>query len=421
MTIEQLFAKFRFVFWGRTFLEDNRHNNTSYYEFDEIIALSNQSISKEANEKSFGYLQKCFNEKQWLFGHLNYDLKNETEELESSHQAFNQFPEIGFFRPEVLMLKKGVWTVLINETPWNDEELLRLFQKKTDSKNQTLVRSAKLLRQPIKEDYLKSVNRIKKHIQRGDIYEVNYCIDFSGEYEQMNSVALFHELGQQSKAPFSVYYKNNEQLLICASPERFLKISGTSILSQPIKGTIKRGADSFEDERLIESLRKSEKDIRENVMIVDLVRNDLSRSAKPSSVKVNEFCEVYSFGQVHQLISTVSAEIEPDSQRAEIIRKAFPMGSMTGAPKIRAMQIIEEQEVFKRGLFSGSVCFMQPNGDFDSNVVIRSLFINEKEKTFQFAAGSAITHYCSAEEEYHECLLKAGVFLRLLNIPFESE
>ena len=245
------------------------------------------------------------------------------------------------------------------------------------------------------------------HIQRGDIYEVNYCIEFGVKNIEIDPLLLYQSLNQVTEAPFSVFYRSKGKYLLSGSPERYLKKEGNKLISQPIKGTIKRGVDKKEDETLKKQLLNDPKERAENVMIVDLVRNDLSRVASKGSVKVEELFGVYSFKTVHHLVSTISCSIDESVHPIDAIKATFPMGSMTGAPKISAMELIEKHEDFKRGLYSGAFgCFL-PDGDFDFNVIIRSIMYNKKLKTLSFPVGGAITAGANGTQEYSECLLKA--------------
>ncbi len=261
------------------------------------------------------------------------------------------------------------------------------------------------------EEYLQTVEIIKNHIIEGDVYELNLCIEFFIEKLELNPLEAYQELCKISKMPFSSFLKitvnDSEKYALCASPERFLKKTGNKLISQPIKGTVKRGLTQEEDEELKNYLRTSEKERAENMMIVDLVRNDLARSAEIGSTHASEMFGIYSFQQVHQMISTVEATLHKDKNWSEAIKNAFPMGSMTGAPKIKATQLIEKYEKTKRGLYSGSVGYITPNGDFDFNVVIRTLFYDSFSKYASFQVGGAITYDSEPKSEWEECLLKA--------------
>ena len=269
-------------------------------------------------------------------------------------------------------------------------------------------------------EYIHSVEKLKEHIRKGDIYEINFCQEFFAENASIDTTEIYKNLNAISGAPFAAFCKFDTHYLMCASPERFLQKRGNKLISQPIKGTIKRSENRETDDQLKNELLHNEKERSENVMIVDLVRNDLSRIAKKGSVNVDELYEIYSFKQVHQMISTVSCEIENTVSFTEILKSMFPMGSMTGAPKISAMKLIEQYESTKRGLYSGAVGYISPEGDFDFNVVIRSILYNSENKYLSFMVGSAITDKAQAEQEYEECLLKAKAMFQALRItPFD--
>jgi para-aminobenzoate synthetase component 1 len=265
-----------------------------------------------------------------------------------------------------------------------------------------------------KDLYQEKVERMLEYINKGDIYEANFCMEFYAE-TMINPLEKFFLLNDISKPPFAAYLKNNNNFLLSATPERYLKKENNKIISQPIKGTSKRFADFEKDEISKNNLALDPKERSENIMITDLVRNDLSRTAKKGSVEVEELCGIYSFLQVHQMISTITSIIDDQYSELDVIKNSFPMGSMTGAPKISAMKIIEELEDTKRGLYSGSVGYFTPNGDFDFNVVIRSILYNSKNNYVSFSVGSAITALSIPELEYEECLLKADAMMKVLN------
>ena len=266
-----------------------------------------------------------------------------------------------------------------------------------------------------KEEYLSKIRNIKKHIQAGDVYELNYCIEYYAENTVINPELIFKRLNNINRNPFSVFLHINNHYALCASPERFLRKEGCSVISQPIKGTIKRGGDKVEDDILVSKLKNSQKDISENVMITDLVRNDLSVTAIKSSVKVLDFCNVYTFDRIHQMISTISSNIEEGCHFTKILETTFPMGSMTGAPKIKAMELIDKYEKFNRGIFSGAIGYINPVGDFDFNVVIRSILYNSEKKYVSVGVGGAITIKSDEYSEYEECLLKIEPIIEALS------
>jgi len=353
--------------------------------------------------------------KDWMTGFLSYDLKNDVEKLESKNESALDFANLHFIIPELLIEFLPNETTVFAIDGFSIDSLNEMIHLARDKYIPETINSVNTIFHGHDEDeYLKHFDRLAKHIQHGDIYEVNYCLEFKSDNINIDPVSTYYRLNKQTSAPFSVFFKDNEHYLLCGSPERFLKKEGNSILSQPIKGTIRRGVDSKEDEELKEKLRNDPKEQAENVMIVDLVRNDLSRIATEASVKVDELFGVYSFKTVHQLISSVSCQSREELHPVDIIKATFPMGSMTGAPKIRAMQLIEDNEDFKRGIYSGAFGYFTPEGDFDFNVVIRSILYNENKKVISFPVGGAITSLANGSDEYHECILKAKAMKKAL-------
>lgn len=351
---------------------------------------------------------------RYIFSHLGYDVKNEIESIASENQIVNHFNAFDFWVAEaVIICKDDKLTYLFSEK--STTELKQLLQNLPEWNHQKAIENPlELIAKTDKKKYLDNCKKILQHIQLGDIYELNFCIPFTTK-GIINPAIVYQNLIELTQAPMSCFYRNNSNYLLCASPERFIKKEGDILLSQPIKGTIRRGdLTTEEDAQLKSELFNSEKERAENVMIVDLVRNDLSRIAQKGSVKVDELCGIYSFKTVHQLISTVSCQLKPQTTFSEIIRATFPMGSMTGAPKIKAMQLIEAYEDARRGLFSGTVGYIAPNGDFDFNVVIRSIFYNENLGELNLWAGSAITINSNPEREYEECLLKLQAMKEVL-------
>ncbi len=352
-------------------------------------------------------------EKDWLFGHLGYDLKNETEQLSSMNLDGINFPDCAFFVPEVViqLTEKGV-TIYSEESGAVIFEAIESFSSSiAEMQSGTL----KIKNRIPSEDYISIVKKLQQHILRGDCYEINFCQEFFAENAVIDPLSVYVSLVNISPNPFAALYKLNDRFCICASPERYFKKTGNKILSQPIKGTARRNLMSKElDELSRQNLLNSEKEKSENVMVVDLVRNDLSKVCKQGTVVVTELFGIYSFPQVHQMISTVNGELEDGVDWIDVVRSTFPMGSMTGAPKKRVMEIIERYEQTKRGLFSGAIGYINPDGDADFNVVIRSILYNAAAKYISFQAGSAITFYSDAAEEYQECLIKAEMIRQVL-------
>ncbi|OEK01232.1 hypothetical protein BFP97_06785 [Roseivirga sp. 4D4] len=344
----------------------------------------------------------------WLVGYLGYDLKNEIEKLTSTNVDRLGFPQTQFFNPTHLLHFRGNHLEIESKQEGILETILDI--------QVTLIESELTEPKPSvsKDQYLSNVDRLRQHIEEGDCYEVNYCQEFHGDVHRLNPIGLYHSLNAISPNPFSCLQKFGEHYIISASPERFMKKEGQTIISQPIKGTRPRSNNSNEDIRLKTDLRNDPKEQAENMMIVDLVRNDLARTAKTGSVKVEEIFGIYSFPQVHQMISTITSEIRDDIDAVEVIEKAFPMGSMTGAPKVKVMELIEKYENTKRGPFSGAAGYFDGSESFDFNVLIRSLFINQETGKYAFQVGGAITYDSIPEKEYEECLVKAKAIFALI-------
>ena len=321
-----------------------------------------------------------------------------------------------FFQPKKLFLFKDN-KVEIRYLKCVVDELetdLLLIQQINELTNQPLGNGIKIKLRIHKDDYFEKVNRILSHIHRGDIYEANFCQEFYAEGTSINPIETYKKLNAISKPPFATFLKLNDKYLMSASPERYLKREDNTVVSQPIKGTAKRSINAEEDLKLKQDLFKDEKERSENIMIVDLVRNDLSKTAIEGSVQVQELCKVYSFEQVHQMVSTIVSKVDDSMHSVDVLKRTFPMGSMTGAPKISAMKIIEKLEETKRGLYSGTVGYFEPNGDFDFNVVIRSILYNETNNYVSYSVGGAITSKSDPLKEYEECLIKAKAMREVL-------
>ena len=286
-------------------------------------------------------------------------------------------------------------------------EVAELFTTiKENNTNTNLSSSIKLNADTDRETYLENINTIQNLIQQGIFYEINYCVNFHNTFSNFNPYSTYLKLVKNTDAPFSSFFREKENYILSASPERFLRKKGSVLTSQPIKGTAKRGDNAEEDSIILNALQTDEKEISENVMIVDLVRNDLSKIAKKNSVNVDELCEPYTFKTVHQLISTVSCQLKKQISFSDIIQALFPMGSMTGAPKISSILNIHSLESFNRGIYSGSIGYLEPNGNFDFNVVIRTLIANMETKQISCSVGGAITIKSQPINEYEECILK---------------
>lgn len=414
--------KQQLLLWSQQFdavvwLDSNnyRHHQLQY---DAILAVDEFTSILSDYEDAFDKLkeyQSTIND--WIFGYLTYDLKNDVEDLSSANFDGLGFPDLYFFQPKKLFLLKGN-TLELHYLKMVDDEFeadLKAIQKCH------LERSRKVSDLPIKihlrihkDEYFEKVNTLLTHIHRGDIYEANFCQEFYAQNTQINPLETYTKLNKISKPPFATFLKLNNKYLLSASPERYIKKEGQTIISQPIKGTAKRSENADEDAKLKAALERDIKERSENVMIVDLVRNDLSKTAIKGSVEVKELCKVYTFEQVHQMISTVESKVSSDVTPIDIIKTTFPMGSMTGAPKISAMKIIEDLEETKRGLYSGAVGYVTPEGDFDFNVIIRSILYNETKQYVSYSVGGAITAKSDPLKEYEECLIKAKAMREVL-------
>ncbi len=390
----------------------------------ETIFLLNRNSSSEADLMAVGVQEEltvsagfeCFQalndflqkHKKWVFGFLSYDLKNQVENLSSKNHDGLEFPEICFIVPKVVysLTRDGGYEVIDTYDKEFSENLNPYSFLESESAAKKT--EASLTSRTPKEKYLNDVASLLNHIKRGDIYEANYCVEFYHEQFNLAPLATYKAANSATLSPYSAYFQNGDHHAICCSPELYLEKTGSTVVSKPIKGTIRRGADPQEDEELKRQLFSDKKERSENVMIVDLVRNDLSKTAKNNSVTVNELYGIHTFKTLHHMISTITSQVADEVSNSELLKSTFPMGSMTGAPKISAMNLIEEHEDAKRGLYSGAIGFFTPEGDFTFNVVIRSFLYNSKKKYLSLMAGSAITAQSVPEKEYRECLLKVS-------------
>lgn len=414
--------KTRILLWAQqydqiTWLDSNNYEQ-GHSSYQAMLAVDAFTSIKTDHHNAFEKLEEYQSlSNDWLFGYLTYDLKNDVELLKSRNFDGLNFPDLYFFQPKKVFLfsENEVELQYLNivddelESDWHD-----IMNTEIPVEDSIVERPIKIRLRTSKDNYFQQVDEMLRHIERGDIYEVNFCQEFFSENATIDPLKTFQHLNNISRPPFATFLKFDRHYVLSASPERYLKKEGNTVISQPIKGTAKRLSNPSEDQKMIEQLRNDPKERSENIMITDLVRNDLSRFATKGSVVVEELCKVYSFEQVHQLISTVRCEVADDLSSVEMIRNTFPMGSMTGAPKISAMKIIEELEVTKRGLYSGAVGYFAPNGDFDFNVIIRSILYNASAKYVSFSVGGAITAKSVPENEYEECLIKAKAMREVL-------
>ncbi len=395
------------------FLDNNQYHiqpNTQ----ECLLGAGVKTVFNPEKGTALNQLQKFIDSQKgkWLLGHIGYDLKNELEQQSSNHPDHIQFPDLYFFEPLILVRLNEKQLIIEADDP------MAVF----DTINNSVVKpsghfkktNATVKSRLQKEEYISIIRRLQQHILRGDCYEINFCQEFFIEQADIDPLSIYRELSDFSPNPFSALYRIDNKWLLCASPERFLKKEGKKILTQPIKGTSRRiPGDNKKDEQTKRELFFSNKDRSENVMVVDLMRNDLSKICEEGTVKVDELYGIYSFPQVHHMISTISGELKADISFSEILKATFPMGSMTGAPKKRVLELIEQYEKTKRGIFSGAVGYISPDNDFDFNVVIRSIMYNSAANYISFQTGSGITFYSDPEKEWEECMLKAEAIKKI--------
>lgn len=412
--------KEKLLYWAQQFREvvwlDSNFYPQNHTSFDAILAVDAITSLQTHYEGAFNALEEYQTiTKDWLFGYLSYDLKNDIENLQSQNTDGLQFPDLFFFQPKkILSFKENKLT--FHYLPLVEDEInedLRVInqQKVPSIKN---ANALKISARTTKQNYYNKVQQILQHIQRGDIYEANFCQEFFAKETPINPLETYLRLNEISRPPFATFLKVAHRYLLSASPERFLKKEGNTLVSQPIKGTSKRSNSKSEDQKIKDTLLQNKKEISENIMITDLVRNDLSKFALKNSVNVEELCKLYTFKQVHQLVSTITCKLPEHLSPVKMIKNMFPMGSMTGAPKISAMQIIEQFEDAKRGIYSGAVGYFTPENDFDFNVVIRSILHNKNTQYTSFTVGGAITTQSDPKLEYDECFVKAKALFKVL-------
>ena len=400
-----------------TFLDS--HTYTSPYTAIDCIAAvhptSYISLEKVDPTALDAYIEE--NKGAWIFAHLNYEYHNITKS--NSKVNLTGFPLAYLYTPAVTIELKGN-KVTIESVHDNPQIIFDQIHTLDFSSGGQTLSSTTITPLINKATYLDNIHKILALIRRGDFYEINYCQAFEAALKNVHPVNLYEALTALSPTPFACFYKNDCDYLLCASPERYLQKKGPHLISQPIKGTIKRNTQNEIDDKIqLETLQNSSKDKSENVMVVDLVRNDLSRICEQGSVEVSELFGIYSYPQVHQMISTITGKINDNTSFSEILEATFPMGSMTGAPKKSVMETIDLLEPTKRGLYSGTVGYINPAGDFDFNVVIRSIFYNSQSGKANYQVGGGITIYSDPEKEYEECLLKASAIKKVLS-PTDS-
>ena len=384
-----------------------------YGGFKPTLIVSNNSISID-QESVFDSLSKLIDQSDQakLYGFLTYELQEETHGIHNPKPSTIAWPKAGFFEAEYHIHLENDCIVIEGIDAQKACNSLKKFLRSTIT-DISQKEPIQLKSNTSKEAYINTVNALRGHIEEGDVYEINYCMNYEAEVGQFNPITTYLKLSEKSPTPFNVLLKWEDKYALCASPERFLKLQNNKLISQPIKGTAQRASTPALDEEQKNALRTSEKERAENMMIVDLVRNDLTLSSKTGSIQVEEIFGIYSFEYVHQMISTITSQLKEGLNPVASIKNAFPMGSMTGAPKKSALELIKRYETHQRTLFSGSIGHMNTQ-EFDFNVVIRSLFYDQQKKVINYQVGSAITYDSDPEKEYEECQLKAQAIIDIL-------
>ena len=357
---------------------------------------------------------------KWTFGWMGYDLKNSFIDFKNENLNTLGLPDLAWWEPEVVIRWNSCGRPEVVQGNPDCELALKGVSaiESQAEEDEVKVEAGQVVWAWEKEEYVEKFNAVRDLIQAGDVYELNLCQTLKTTAPAKASWDIFSKLYSKTKAPFSAYMQCGSSRVLSGSPERFLKRKGSKLISQPIKGTTARGATPEEDARLIDELRNSEKERAENIMITDLVRNDLSRVAQRGTVEVVDLCGIHTFETVHQMITEVNCELDPEAELSDILKATFPMGSMTGAPKLSAMQNIEALEEKNRGIYSGSVGYISPEGDFDLSVLIRSLFHNAETEELEASVGGAITFLSNAEDEYNECRLKADALMKAVESDY---
>jgi len=396
-----------------TFLPPNSNERQAYIAWGKKDAF----VLNENNLEDIQKLNHWLAEKTLpVFGYISFEAKKLFEKNTYKNVCSDGSEILYFFEPQHIWKEEnGTWKTLTEEEP-NVRSVIEDFIS-TYKKVEITGTEEKLVFEMRESEvsYVEKIQDILNHIQQGQYYETNFCMPLQADGELNDAFAHFSKMNNATEAPHAAYFNGDNLQLLCTSPERFIQKEGNKIISQPIKGTIRRGINSEEDEQNKGLLQSSEKERSENIMIVDLVRNDLSRIATKASVNVKSLCEPHTFKTLHHLISTVEAQLPSNITFTEILAATFPMGSMTGAPKISAVKHMEELEVLDRGIYSGSFGVIEPNGNFDFNVIIRSAVYNKEKKQTTIKVGSAITQASNAKAEYEECFLKAASTLSIFN------
>lgn len=367
----------------------------SYFEGDDTAALD-------------AYLNQ--NEKEYRVGFMSYPSRNS----QANPSEKIDFPTIGFFVPRYVVEidEKGTLTYLKGNKDNYSSRKIEDFLNHSKKENNNKIR---LQSQLSKSEYLSRIHALQTAMKNEDVCVAVFCQTFYAAQHKINPKTTYFHLNKRSKSPFSCFLQWDEKYVLSASPERFIKKEGNKLITQPIKGTARRGTTKSEDNRFKEELISSQKEREENTLVVQGIKDELAQIAYRNSIDVESFFQVHTFETVHQLISTISAELPSDITFGTLLNAVFPMGSMVGFPKVKALELLNKYENFDRGLYSGTIGYIKPNGDFDFNVVIRSILYDNERENIMCPVGGGITLQSSPEDEYNECLIKLKVLQDTLN------
>jgi para-aminobenzoate synthetase component 1 len=382
-------------------------------EYDFIVSLGSQKQFQSNNPINWDFFNTLEQQNCFLMGFISYAYNKDFWKISEKKSTIAPPANSFWFAPKYLIYKRKEEKefVIYGENP--SEFYHSILQSQIAPLESSPEFKHEFLPLLSKEKYIHTIEKIREDIKNGEYYEINYCQEFISNKFNSDPFLIWEKIRNSNKAPFSAFFRHHSFFSISLSPERFLKRKANILLSQPIKGTAMRGGTELEDEKNKSNLQNSEKERAENIMIVDLVRNDLSRVCEVGTVSVEELCGIYSFKNVHQMISTISGKQLEKTKLGEILKNTFPMGSMTGAPKRMVVERASEYEVSARGLYSGSIGYLESNGNFDLNVVIRTLIIDTEKKIASFHVGGAITYDSDPFAEYDECMLKGKFWLDL--------
>ena len=351
-------------------------------------------------------------------GYISYDYGMKFENIPSRHGRTNTFPEIFFGLYDELLCfnhKTNEWSVNSTERGESSaEQLMKQFTNHDTRTTNQVARTHFLIPDFKKEEYIRAVEKAKKYIEDGDIYQVNFTHRFWGKTGS-SALTIYNQLREKNPAPYSALMCiDANKWIMSSSPELFFTVKGKTIATHPIKGTIQRGTTAEEDALLQQQLIASEKDAAELLMIVDLERNDLNRVCKTGTVNVKDLKHIETFETVHHLVANVHGELHEDCSVIDAFRALFPGGSITGAPKIRAMQIIDELEKCRRGIYTGAIGWLGFDGNAEFNIAIRTMMM--EEDSVWFNVGGGIVADSIPEKEFEETMYKADGMLRALNV-----